>query len=107
MDLPVRLRSWRQCCAIMCGAKWGNFPLQKWGRFPIFPIMEKLIEEITAYCAAKGISPGTFGSYAIRDGKFFGRIAKGGECLPKTAERVRAYMRENPVIAESAAADGA
>lgn len=69
--------------------------------------MEKLIKEITAYCTAKGISPATFGSYALRDGKFFGRITKGGECLPKTVERARAYMRENPVMAESAAVDGA
>jgi len=58
--------------------------------------MEKLISEIKAYCAARGISAGTFGSYAVRDGKFMDRLERGGQCLPKTVDQVRAYMASNP-----------
>lgn len=62
--------------------------------------MEHLIEEIRSYCAARGISPATFGSYAVRDGKFFERIERGGQCLPRTMEQVRAYMVANPVTSD-------
>lgn len=58
--------------------------------------MKELITQIVAYCDAMGITPGTFGSYALNDGKFFKRISNGGECLPRIAEKAKAYMRDNP-----------
>lgn len=69
-------------------------------------VMETLIKEIIAYCEAKGITPGTFGSYALNDGKFFGRITDSGECLPRTMERARAYMRDNPPPAREICGSG-
>jgi len=54
--------------------------------------MEHLISDIKAFCEARGMSAGTFGSYAVGDGKFMGRIEKGGQCLPKTVEIVREFM---------------
>lgn len=62
--------------------------------------MQHLIDEIRSYCAARGISTATFGSYAVKDGKFFERIEKGGQCLPRTVEQVRSYMAANPVSRE-------
>ena len=58
--------------------------------------MENLIQEIIVYCDARGITPGTFGSYALNDGKFFGRISDGGECLPRIAAKARQYILDNP-----------
>ena len=59
--------------------------------------MDTLIEQIKAYCEARAISLTTFGSYAVRDGKFVERLERGGQCLPSTAARVLAYMDENPI----------
>lgn len=72
-----------------------------WGSFPIMPGMEHLISEIKAYCEARGISTGTFGSYAVGDGKFMDRLERGGQCLPKTVEKVRDYMAANPPLAKA------
>jgi hypothetical protein len=58
--------------------------------------MNDLLNEIRAFCAAIGIKPTTFGLRAVNDGGFVPRLESGGECLPRTAEKVRAYMRANP-----------
>jgi hypothetical protein len=58
--------------------------------------MHKFLADIQTYCDAVGISTGTFGSYALNDGKFFARIASGKRCWPETEERARAYMAANP-----------
>jgi hypothetical protein len=58
--------------------------------------MEQLLTEIRTYCLARDITLATFGAYAVGDGKFCARIDAGGECLPRTAKRARAYMRDNP-----------
>ena len=59
-------------------------------------IMDKLISDIHSYCAAANISPATFGAYAVNDSKFVARIEAGGQCLPKTVDKVRHYMAANP-----------
>lgn len=58
--------------------------------------MEQLIKEITDYCAHTGMKATTFGFNAANDGKFVDRIMGGGQCLPLTTERVRAYMAAHP-----------
>lgn len=59
--------------------------------------MTDLIDEILAYCAARGITAATFGTYAVRDGKFVTRLQGGGQCLPSTASKARAFIAANPV----------
>jgi hypothetical protein len=58
--------------------------------------MNPSIEQILSYCQARGISPATFGNYAVNDGKLVARLMAGGEMLPRTARRVAAYMAANP-----------
>lgn len=58
--------------------------------------MEQFLNECLAYCEARDMKRSTFGTYAAGDGKFLQRIEDGGQCLPNTMERVRAYMIANP-----------
>lgn len=58
--------------------------------------MENLISDIRAYCSAADISVATFGTYAASDGKFMARLEAGGEVLPRTEKKVRAWMEANP-----------
>jgi hypothetical protein len=58
--------------------------------------MENLIAEIERYCTQRKMGLGTFGSYAVRDGKFVERLKRGGQCLPSTEAKVRAFMADNP-----------
>ncbi|MEC9432137.1 MAG: hypothetical protein VYD87_04440 [Pseudomonadota bacterium] len=44
----------------------------------------------------------------MNDGKLFARLQSGGQCLPRTMDRVRAYMAANPPAeAEAPEADAA
>lgn len=64
--------------------------------------MENLITDIKAYCAKAGITPATFGTYAVRDGKLLsrlekqGRAGRAGQCLPSTEKKIRGFMDQNP-----------
>jgi hypothetical protein len=58
--------------------------------------MEQFLKECLDYCEARGLKHSTFGTYAASDGKFLQRLEDGGQCLPSTMERVRAYMAANP-----------
>ena len=76
----------------------GILPLTQVSGLAYCAAMEQLREEILAYCSARGMGLGTFGSYAVNDGKFVKRIMQPGkQCLPSTADRVRAYIAANPV----------
>jgi hypothetical protein len=59
-------------------------------------MIKQLLSEAEAYCGAAGIKLATLGYYATNDTRLFARLRSGGECLPRTAEKVRAYMRDNP-----------
>lgn len=72
------------------------FPLLSWEHSHIVAGMDDLLFEIDAYCEAIGIKPTTLGRYAVNDGGFVARIRAGGQCLPRTAQKVRAYMLANP-----------
>lgn len=54
--------------------------------------LHKLAELMSA---DRGLSIGTIGLYAAKDGKFFGRIAGGGGCTLRTANRVVRWFSEN------------
>ena len=58
--------------------------------------MEQLIADIERYLAERNMKPGTFGNYAVGDGKFLKRIKRGGQCLPSTEAKIRAFMAEHP-----------
>lgn len=61
--------------------------------------MEQLIEEVEAYCAARGIAPQRLLRDAVKATWPLWKKWKDGESSPtmKVADRVRAYMAENPV----------
>jgi hypothetical protein len=59
-------------------------------------MIKQLLSEAEAYCEAAGIKLATLGYYATNDTRLFARLQAGGECLPRTAAKVRAYMRDNP-----------
>lgn len=59
-------------------------------------MIEDFLSEAEAYCAQAGIKLATLGYYANSDTRLFSRLQSGGECLPRTMEKVRAYMRDNP-----------
>lgn len=51
-----------------------------------------LLSEIEVFCREKGIADGTFGTRAVNDGKFVGRLRGGAGVTVATVDRVRAYM---------------
>jgi hypothetical protein len=55
-----------------------------------------LRSEIDAYCEAAGLQPSTVCHRAVGNGHLHKRLELGGECLPRTVEKLRAYMRANP-----------
>tara|TARA_B100002003_G_scaffold227027_1_gene234295 strand:+ start:2451 stop:2666 length:216 start_codon:yes stop_codon:yes gene_type:complete len=57
---------------------------------------QALLDEIETYCRSTGLSPSTVCLRAAGNGHLPKRLQSGGECLPRTMEKVRAYMRENP-----------
>lgn len=59
-------------------------------------MIQEFLNEARAYCAARGIKLVTLGRYAVDDKELFPRLMRGGQCLPRTMERVRQYMNENP-----------
>lgn len=64
----------------------------------MFPaiMIQQFIDDAKSYCDAVGIKPSTLGQYAVADNTLFSRLESGGQCLPRTIERVRAYMAANP-----------
>ena len=61
--------------------------------------MEQLILEIQTYAAARGVLPTTVVQRAIgASGKTWFKWTEGGSsCSLHTADKLRAYMRDNPV----------
>lgn len=54
-----------------------------------------LIEQAKTYSGHTGRTLSTIGSYAVRDGKFFDRLERGGGCTLKTAKRVVVWFDTN------------
>lgn len=59
-------------------------------------ILTQFTDECAAYCAQRGIGLSSLGAYAVNDNSLFSRLDAGGQCLPRTMQRVRDYMRDNP-----------
>lgn len=57
---------------------------------------DDLLGAITAYAAAVGLSPSTICLRAVGNPHLPKRLRAGGQCLPRTADKVRAYMKANP-----------
>lgn len=55
---------------------------------------QALLAEIEAFLEKWKIGEGTFGTKAVNDGKFIGRIRHGGRVWPETAQKVRDFMIE-------------
>lgn len=66
-------------------------------------MIEEFLKEARAYCEAAGIKLATLGYYAANDTRLFSRLEGGGECLPRTMRKVRAYMEANPPKSSEAA----
>ncbi|MDP1872117.1 MAG: hypothetical protein Q8K61_10905 [Gallionella sp.] len=59
--------------------------------------MEQFITDVEAYAAACGVKPTTVVQRAAGvSGAAWGRWEAGGSCTLVTADKVRAYMRDNP-----------
>jgi hypothetical protein len=48
-----------------------------------------------SYADHSGLKLSTVAAYAVNDGKFFDRIAKGGSCTLRTAHRLVGFLSEN------------
>jgi len=54
--------------------------------------VEDLIVEIEGFCREAGIAEATFGTRAVNDGKFVGRLRVGKGITVATVDRVRGYI---------------
>jgi len=55
-----------------------------------------LIAQIEAYSAASGYAPSTICQYAVRNRNVYARLTAGKSCTRRTADRLTAWMRDNP-----------
>ena len=51
-----------------------------------------LLSEIADFCRAADIAEATFGTRAVNDGKFVGRLREGAGITVTTVDRVREYI---------------
>ena len=58
---------------------------------------QTLIAEIEDFCRRGGWAESTFGRLAVNDGKFVSRIRGGGRVTTRTMERVRTFIRDQPL----------
>ena len=89
-------------------AKMGKTPLTNLGFSPQsftnrlgvqMTMREKLIEDAEAFCRTNGGSLTTLGNTVANDGKFFSRLARGGDCTTSVYERFQAYFRDHGGVA--------
>lgn len=60
-------------------------------------MLNEFLNDARQYAAARGISLTTLGVYSVADSRLFARLLAGGQCMPRTIERVRQYMAAHPV----------
>jgi SAM-dependent methyltransferase len=65
---------------------------------------EALLRDIADYCRRARMAESTFGRLAVNDGKLVGRLRLGGRVRAETAERVRAFISQDPAPATNGAA---
>lgn len=66
-------------------------------------MFDQFISEIEAYAKARRIKASTVTFYAVGDNSLIRRLQTGGQCLPRTMDRVRNYISQNPPNEEDAA----
>lgn len=74
------------------------------------PEIRKLIAEMHQYCArqqaaGRRMSISYLAKLTVNDGKLVTRLEAGGECLPRTMAKIRAYMAANPPAARPPSPD--
>jgi hypothetical protein len=57
---------------------------------------QALIRQIEAYSAASGYAPSTICQYAVKNRGVYARLTAGKSCTRRTADRLTAWMRDNP-----------
>ncbi len=74
-----------------------------WGVLSLYTPMtdDKLISEIEAFAKVKGIRPATVTSRGVSNSRLYGRLKAGGSCTHRIANRLREYMKENQMRANS------
>ena len=55
--------------------------------------MDTFISEVEAFLSRTGMKPSRFGREFASDPGFVPRLRSGGECLPRTMERIETAMR--------------
>ena len=58
------------------------------------PLTPALLAEIEAFLADSGLTATKFGLAAVNDGHLVANLRRGSSVTLKTADRVRAFMRE-------------
>lgn len=53
----------------------------------------ELLTEIEGFLLTREITETTFGLYAVNDGKFVGRLRRGGNMTINTIDKARAFIR--------------
>src|SRR5689334_14665081 len=79
----------------------GNFPRDSRG---MRPLARDLLAEIEAFLADSGLTPTKFGLAAVNDGHLVANLRRGHSVTLKTADRVRAFMRQRSGAGSAAAA---
>ena len=59
-------------------------------------MITEFIHDCSDYAKRRGISLVTLGLYAVSDSRLFTRLEAGGQCMPRTMDRVRDYIARNP-----------
>lgn len=60
-------------------------------------IFGDFVADVHAYAARRGLKPSTVTQYAVQNRNLIAGLEAGGECKLSTIERVRAWMKRNPV----------
>lgn len=55
--------------------------------------MQNLLKKIDAFLAKHPLAETTFGRMSVSDTYFVERLRSGGECLPRTEQKVIAFMK--------------
>jgi hypothetical protein len=56
-----------------------------------------LLSRVTAYCRDARMAETTFGRRPVNDGKLVSRLRNGRTVSMRTAERVEAFVADNPI----------
>lgn len=64
---------------------------------------DTLITRIKAFAEKRGIAPATVTSRAVQNSRLYDRLARGGSCTLRVANRLETWIAEQEVIEEGRA----